>query len=322
MTIFNPFDLTIPPPNHFGFGGLDRDLLARDREDCLDLVLNHPDTRIVPLWNSRNLFSETGETGATPVPAYLTPKEAATLIDIFKDPVYLGKQTDANTFISYLAIDISSLEEDEATNKLASWGKFADLREIGPLIDGVEGSILAYARGMMFWHNRNGFCGVCGTRTIATKGGHQRNCTKKGCACLHFPRTDPAVIMLVNDGDRILLGRQKTWPDGLYSTLAGFVEPGETIEHAVAREVYEEAGIIVNNIIYQHSQPWPFPSSLMLGFTAEACTKIINFNDAEIEDAQWFSREELLNFKVHEKFLPRKLSVSRRLIDDWLSEPL
>ena len=224
----------------------------------------------------------------------------------------------ANTLISYLAIDISSLEEDEATNKLAPWGKFADLREIGPLIGGIEGSILAYARGIIFWHSRNGYCGVCGKATIATKGGHQRNCTKKGCACLHFPRTDPAVIMLVKDGDRVLLGRQKIWPAGLYSTLAGFVEPGETIEHAVAREVYEESGIIVKDIIYQHSQPWPFPSSLMLGFTAEACTKKINLNDAELEDAQWFTRSEMLNFEEQEKFLPRKVSVSRRLIDDWL----
>ena len=129
------------------------------------------------------------------------------------------------------------------------------------------------------------------------------------------------MIMLVHDGDRVLLGRQKIWPDGLYSTLAGFVEPGETIEHAVAREVYEEAGIIVKNISYQHSQPWPFPSSLMLGFTAEASTKIININDEEIENAQWFTREEILNFELQGKFLPRKVSISRRLIDDWLSEP-
>ena len=161
---------------------------------------------------------------------------------------------------------------------------------------------------------------MCGKATISTKGGHQRSCTRKGCTCLNFPRTDPAVIMLVTDGDRALLGRQKIWPEGLYSTLAGFVEPGETIEHAVAREVYEEAGIIVKNVIYQHSQPWPFPSALMLGFTTEASTKKIKLNDAELEDAQWFTKSEMLNFKIQEKFLPRKVSVSRRLIDDWLSK--
>ncbi|MDP6488993.1 MAG: NAD(+) diphosphatase, partial [SAR324 cluster bacterium] len=305
-------------PNHFSFGGLDRDVISREESNCLDFVLERPETRIVPVWRSLNLFSGALETGKTPVPAYLSTEEATDLIKIAKNQVYLGKQNVANTLISYLAIDISSLEEDEATNKLAPWGKFADLREIGPLIGGIEGSILAYARGIIFWHSRNGYCGVCGKATIATKGGHQRNCTKKGCACLHFPRTDPAVIMLVKDGDRVLLGRQKIWPEGLYSTLAGFVELGETIEHAVAREVYEESGIIVKDIIYQHSQPWPFPSSLMLGFTAEACTKKINLNDAELEDAQWFTRSEMLNFEEQEKFLPRKVSVSRRLIDDWL----
>ncbi len=268
MKIFDPYELTHRAPNHFSFGGLDRDVISREESNCLDFVLERPETRIVPVWRSLNLFSGALETGKTPVPAYLSTEEATDLIKIAKNQVYLGKQNVANTLISYLAIDISSLEEDEATNKLAPWGKFADLREIGPLIGGIEGSILAYARGIIFWHSRNGYCGVCGKATIATKGGHQRNCTKKGCACLHFPRTDPAVIMLVKDGDRVLLGRQKIWPAGLYSTLAGFVEPGETIEHAVAREVYEEAGIIVKDIIYQHSQPWPFPSSLMLGFTA------------------------------------------------------
>ena len=318
MKIFDPYELTLRAPNHFSFGGLDRDVISREESNCLDFVLERPETRIVPVWRSLNLFSGALETGKTPVPAYLSTEEATDLIKIAKNQVYLGKQNVANTLISYLAIDISSLEEDEATNKLAPWGKFADLREIGPLIGGIEGSILAYARGIIFWHSRNGYCGVCGKATIATKGGHQRNCTKKGCACLHFPRTDPAVIMLVKDGDRVLLGRQKIWPAGLYSTLAGFVEPGETIEHAVAREVYEEAGIIVKDIIYQHSQPWPFPSSLMLGFTAEACTKKINLNDAELEDAKWFTRSEMLNFEEQEKILPRKVSVSRRLIDDWL----
>ena len=318
MKIFDPYELTHRAPNHFSFGGLDRDVISREEPGCLDSVLEHPETRIVPIWRSLNLFSKTLETGVPPVPAYLSAKEATDLIKIAKVQVYLGKQTVANTPIAYLAIDISSMEEDEATKKLAPWGKFIDLREIGPLIGGIEGSILAYARGMIYWHSRNGYCCVCGKATISTKGGHQRNCTKKGCACLHFPRTDPAVIMLVKDGDRALLGRQKIWPEGLYSTLAGFVEPGETIEHAVAREVYEEAGIIVKDIIYQHSQPWPFPSSLMLGFTAEASTKTIKLNDAELEDAQWFTRSEMLNFKMQEKFLPRRVSVSRRLIDDWL----
>ena len=172
----------------------------------------------------------------------------------------------------------------------------------------------------MFWHSRNRYCSVCGATTIATKGGHQRNCTKNGCTSLHFPRTDPAVIMLVHDGDRVLLGRQKIWPDGLYSTLAGFVEPGETIEHAVAREVYEEAGIIVKNISYQHSQPWPFPSSQMIGCIAEADSTNIKIDNEEMTDVQWFNRDEvLLSLRGESKNLtvPGKIAIAHHLIIAW-----
>lgn len=320
MKVFDPYELSSRSPNHLSYGGLDRDTITRERVDCFDFVLKLPETKIIPVWRSRNLFSKTGESGEIPKPAYLSTIEGAELLKIANNLVYLGKQKGESNLISYLAVDISCLDEDTAISKLDEWGKFADLREISPLIGGVEGSILAYARAMMFWHNRTAFCSVCGYSTIATKGGHQRNCSDKRCASLHFPRTDPAVIMLVHDRDKILLGRQKIWPDGLYSTLAGFVEPGESVEHAVAREVFEETGIIVKNINYRYSQPWPFPSSLMLGFNAEAYTKKIIFNDKEIEDAQWFTKEDILNFEMKGKFLPRKLSVSRRLIEEWIYE--
>ncbi|MCS5554836.1 MAG: NAD(+) diphosphatase, partial [SAR324 cluster bacterium] len=240
------------------------------------------------------------------------------LISISDHQVFLGRQKIAAKTPAYLAIDISALDEEEAENRLAEWGSFKDLRNISPLIDGVEGSILAYARAMIYWHSLNQFCGVCGNPTKPSKCGHQRDCTNSECDSSHFPRTDSAVIMLVHDRDRALLGRQNFWPEGMYSLLAGYVEPGETIEHAVAREVYEESGIIVKNIKYLHSQPWPFPSSLMLGFTAEAVTEKINYNDNEIEDVQWFTRDEMLDFKSQGKFLPRELSISRRLINDWL----
>ena len=319
MTIFDPLKLTGKAPNNLSFGGLDRDVTTRNNDDCLNMIIRNPQTRVVPVWCSRNLFSEIGGDLIKPIPSYLNTDEAIELINISKNQVYLGKETLKEIDIPYLAIDISSLNEDKAKSKLESKGKFADLREISPLIDGIAGSILAYARAIIFWHSINGFCSECGASTITKKGGHQRNCTNAKCNSLHFPRTDPAVIMLVQNEDKVLLGRQKIWPEGLYSTLAGFVEPGETIEHAVAREVYEESGIIVKNVTYQHSQPWPFPSSLMLGFTAEAQTKNIKYIDSEIEDAQWFSRDDILNFENQKKFLPRRLSVSRRLIEDWLN---
>ena len=319
MTVFDPFELMLHFPNHFGFGGLDRDSLNRENNDFVGLILRDKFTRLVPIWRSKNLFSKFGEDIVKPEPLFLKPNESKEILKISNDFVYLGKHNLGGKKFSYLAIDISDLDEVKAKNNLPENAKFADLKEISSLIDGIEGSILAYARAMLFWHSRNRFCSVCGKNTFSTKAGHQRNCSNRVCNSLHFPRIDPAVIMLVQDNKKILLGRQKVWPSGLYSTLAGFVEPGETIEHAVAREVFEESGLIVKNVIYKYSQPWPFPSSLMLGFTAEADTNKISCNDFEIEDAQWFSKEDILNFEKNKKFLPRKLSVSRRLIEDWLN---
>ena len=155
---------------------------------------------------------------------------------------------------------------------------------------------------------------------MSLKGGHQRDCTNEDCRAAAFPRTDPAVIMLVYDNDRVLLGRQKVWKKGMYSTLAGFLEPGETLEEAVAREVWEETNIQVEDVRYHSSQPWPFPASIMLGFHARARSTNIRRNDQEVEDAQWFSIEELSNFPTYGKSLPRNDSIARRLIEDWMLE--
>ena len=318
MHIFDPYELTGLKTNHFSFGGLDRGAELHEDKDCIQKLLKSEETLIVPVWRTLNLFSKIGGKEEKPLPAFLPVDEASSLISISDHQVFLGRQKFAGKTPSYLAIDISELVKEEAENRLAEWGSFKDLRNISPLIDGVEGSILAYARAMIYWHSRNQFCSVCGNQTKSSKCGHQRDCNNSKCESFHFPRTDSAVIVLVYDRDRVLLGRQHFWPEGMYSLLAGYVEPGETIEHAVAREVFEESGIIVKNVKYLHSQPWPFPSSLMLGFTAEAGTEKINYNDNEIEDVQWFTRDEMLDFKSQGKFLPRELSISRRLINDWL----
>jgi NAD+ diphosphatase len=197
--------------------------------------------------------------------------------------------------------------------------EFTDLRRVGPLLARPDGALLAYARGMMFWHGRHRFCGVCGSPTKSADAGHVRRCTNPDCATSHFPRTDPAVIMLVTDGERALLGRQKIWPKGQHSTLAGFVEPGESLEQAVAREVHEETGIVIDQVTYQSSQPWPFPASIMLGFTARAVTTEITVDATEIEDARWFERSYMLSHADDDIFrLPRRDSIARRLIEDWL----
>ena len=159
----------------------------------------------------------------------------------------------------------------------------------------------ALARGLCYWHATHRYCGRCGSENTLVEAGHSRLCTNEQCKHQTFPRTDPAVIMVVTrtfaDGiQRCLLGRKAIWAPGMYSSLAGFVDPGESLEQAVAREVMEEAGIVVGNVRYIASQPWPFPSSIMLGFIAEAVTEDIHVDKDELDDAQWFSREELKRF--------------------------
>jgi NAD+ diphosphatase len=158
---------------------------------------------------------------------------------------------------------------------------------------------------------------MCGAKTVPAKHGHVLVCSDPSCRNEQFPRLDPAIIVLVSDGDSALLGRQASWPLGRYSTIAGFVEPGESLEDAVAREVFEETGIEVQHIEYHSSQPWPFPASLMLGFTAHALTRAVTLRDQELEDARWFTRAELA---ANGATLPPRLSISYRLIEHWFDQ--
>lgn len=227
--------------------------------------------------------------------------------------VYLGNRGEQACF----AADVSVLDEPLAELGLDSNNEFSDLRQIGGLLEHADGALLAYARAMMTWHQRHRFCGVCSAPTDSVQSGHLRRCSSSSCAAEIFPRTDPAVIMLVTDGDWCLLGRQATWARGVYSTLAGFVEPGESLEDAVRREVAEEACVAVEACEYHSSQPWPFPTSLMLGFHARASRGEVRVDESELEEARWFSRQQILDREVR---LPPPLSIARRLIDDWLRE--
>jgi NAD+ diphosphatase len=192
------------------------------------------------------------------------------------------------------------------------------LREAGARMAQEDGGLVAYAAAIINWHRTHPHCSRCGTATHIAEAGHVRECPN--CGALHHPRTDPVVIMLVHDGDRALLGRQPTWPAGRYSALAGFVEPGESLEEAVAREVLEEAGIVVGDVLYRSSQPWPFPTSLMLGFHAAYVSGEPVVGDGELDDVRWFSREELSEIAGGgtEFHLPPPLAIARRLIDEWL----
>ena len=243
----------------------------------------------------------------------LPPHAARELMQISTVTVMLGVRDE----IAYFAVDVSTLEEHEIAG-IAGEGQFVDLRSVGAVMDRSEAAILAYAKGIMHWHARHGFCGVCGSPTEIREAGHLRKCLNERCGAMHFPRTDPAVIMLVERDDRVLLGRKAEWMPGMYSTLAGFVEPGESLEQAVAREVMEEAGVAVTNIRYHSSQPWPFPASLMLGFYADALDDEFARNDDELEDLRWFTRAELADGGAGIASRPRSDSIARRLIDEWI----
>jgi NAD+ diphosphatase len=191
------------------------------------------------------------------------------------------------------------------------------LRDVGALLTDRDAGLLVHAVALSNWHASHPRCSRCGAPTIAAKGGAVRRCDADGSE--HFPRTDPAMIVLVTDGgERCVLGRQAIWPAGRYSTLAGFVEPGESAEQAVVREVFEETGIAVDQVRYRGSQPWPFPASLMLGFVAECARDAVPVaRDGELEDARWFTKDELRDGTA---MLPTPVSIAYRLITDWLVE--
>ncbi len=281
----------MPEPIVFAGAPLDRAPLERRRPEWLAARRADPAARSLVL-SERGLWLEDGR-------LVLVPPNG--------DSVFLGVAGERPVF----AQDAGGSEPDR--------GRPAGLREAATELPAAEAALAAYAASLVAWHRRHRFCANCGRPTKQADGGHERHCP--ACDAHHFPRTDPVVIVRVVDGARLLLGRQASWPEGRFSVLAGFVEPGETLEEAVRREVREESSVVVGGVGYVASQPWPFPSSLMIGFhaVAESGTEP-QPRDGELSEVRWFERAELTAAAggASDLRLPPPYSISRRLIDDWL----
>src|SRR4051794_21771314 len=279
-------------PNTFEGARLDRVTLRRRDPEWVASVVADPASQAVVASSDAVLLDADG--GLARVP-----------LDGLRDPLLLGVQDGRALF----AADGSGRDD------------LVSVREIVPQLAQDEGGLIAYAAALLNWHRRHGHCSVCGSESEIREAGLLRACP--GCGAEHHPRTDPVVIMIVIDGerDRVLLGRQPSWPVGRYSALAGFVEPGESLEDAVAREVREESGVEVTDARYVSSQPWPFTSSLMLGFEADYVSGDPVAADGELEDARWFTRAELVDARAERGpfLLPPPLAIARRLIDGWLA---
>lgn len=292
--------------NRFTSVRLDRMVELRDDPDQVAMAL--ADAHLVPLWRSRSLLAR-DDSGTLAV--YLKHRDLPDA-GLVQPPTLLG--TDGKRM--YFAVSISDRQRDAI---LASYpqAEFTDLRLASIEMDAKHAGILAYAKALHYWQHRHRFCGVCGSANRLLSAGHRLICSNDECARQSFPRIDPAIIVLVTHRDACLLGRNPKWPPKRFSTLAGFVEPGESLEDAVAREVYEETKIRLEDIRYVSSQPWPFPASSMCGFYAEALDRSFQASD-EIEEGRWFTTDELgaavMDGSVR---LSPPVSIAFRLLADW-----
>ena len=307
---------------------LDRDAAVRNDPVRIAAALDEPSARVLPMWRGKPLVA-----GAAADRLGWVAPGSAVLARATEAPIYLGRLRGAPQF----AADISAWEpagldpavlggfsDDSLQQHPAAPADhlFRELRAVMTRLDPAEAEIAATARALFNWHRSHGFCARCGQPSQVVAAGWQRACAS--CGAQHFPRTDPVVIMLVTRGNRVLLGRSPAFPERMYSLLAGFVEPGETVEAAVRREVLEETGIRVGAVRYLASQPWPFPASLMLGCAGEALEDKIAIDPAELADARWATREEVLEaFAGGGDFQPaRPGAIAHFLLTAWVADRL
>ena len=284
--------------NVFAGAFVDRHGHKRADPDWLRSAIRSNESWFVPVWGDRCLAA--GE----PVRAILLRRPDVESLISDEESVFLGMFNEQPAFA--IRIDESMPEP------FSDFGQFHDLRYLGSVLPPDEANLAAHARALVIWHKQQKYCGRCGEKTRAESGGNSRTCENGDCGTTFFPRVDPAIIVLVSDGDRCLLGRQEGWPEGRYSTIAGFVEPGESLEECVAREVREEVGIEIDNIKYFGSQPWPFPHSMMIGFQARYVSGDLTLQEEEIIEADWHGPDELPP-------APKGgMSIAGWLIEDWL----
>jgi NAD+ diphosphatase len=301
--------------NMFAGSPLDRAANHRSDKAWLAEQRERADTRFLAMWQLRALM----EVGEPLRIAWRTIDEVRPFAEEGGTEIFLG-MLDGQ---AHFAVDVSLAGPKKADAPFKEQGKWIDVRSAASSGLAEEAAILAQARSMLDWHARHGFCAVCGVPSAMHDAGYTRKCTSEDCGAMHFPRTDPVVIMLVLDGDNCLLGRQKIFAPLSYSALAGFVEPGESIEEAVRREVHEEVGIVLGDVRYISSQPWPFPSSLMIGCIGEAKTTEIVLDPNELEEARWFTRDQVAemveNWADQSKLrTPAPLAIAHQLVRAWL----
>lgn len=300
----------------FGGSYLDRTDRLRGDAGAMARYLADPASRALPFWQGKPLFDATD---AGPRLVWMAATDGV-VADHRDSALFLGLD-DGGT--AHFAVDLSDMApaggDPAACLPLPPTHAFADMRAILGDLDHRDAAMAAPAKGIFEWRRSHGFCSSCGARNIVAHAGWRFDCP--ACKRPHFPRTDPVVIMLVLDGDRVLLGRQPGWDARMYSLLAGFVEPGETIEEAVRREVAEETAIRVGEVRYLTSQPWPFPASLMIGCVARAETTAITIDPAELEDAMWASKADVALALAgrHDRILPaRKGAIAQVILRAWV----
>ena len=297
--------------NRFTAVRLNREVELRDDAQWVEQTLAKPDTRLVPLWRSRSLLERNSEGS---IAIYLSPEELTEPARI-QPPTLLG----SDGVRDYFAVSVTDAQKDDILS-LHQQAKFTDLRTASIDMAAKHAGILAYAKALHYWQHRHSFCGVCGSANLLRSAGHRMICSNEECARESYPRIDPAIIVLVTHQDSCLLGRNANWPAKRFSTLAGFVEPGESLEDAVLREVYEEAHVQLADIHYVSSQPWPFPASAMCGFYAEAVDKSCATSD-ELEEVRWFTVESLTEAVLDGSvLLSAPVSIAFRLLADWFRQ--